>query len=44
LTPDPGPVFHKFDSGAGSGSERKTQSLAGVDSDNPDPVPPLSYV
>jgi len=30
-----------FDSGSGSGSERKTQNPAGVDSGNPDPVPPL---
>ena len=29
-----------FDSG--SGSERKTQNLAGVDSGNPDPDPPLT--
>jgi len=30
-----------FDPGPGSGSERKTQNPAGVDSGNPDPVPPL---
>ena len=30
-----------FDSGSGSGSERKTQNPAEVDSGNPDPVPPL---
>jgi len=32
-----------FDSGSGSGSERKTQNPAGVDSGYPDPVPPLPY-
>jgi len=32
-----------IDSGSGSGSERKTQNPAGVDSGNPDPVPPLIY-
>ena len=30
-----------FDSGSQSGSERKTQNPAGVDSRTPDPVPPL---
>jgi len=30
-----------FDSGSGSGSERKKQNPAGVDSGNPDPVPLL---
>jgi len=38
---DTGSGFSKiFDSGYGS--ERKTQNSAGVDSGNPDPVPPLS--
>jgi len=32
-----------FDSGSGSGFERKTQNPAGVDSGNPDPVPPLLH-
>jgi len=37
-----GSVFSQiFDSGPGSGSERKTQNPAGVDSANPDPVPSL---
>ena len=35
VTPVPGSVFHKF----WSGSERKTQNPAGVDSGAPDPVP-----
>jgi len=30
-----------FDSGSGSGSERESQNPAGVDSGNPDPVPPV---
>jgi len=30
-----------LDAGSGSGSERKTQNPAGVDSGTPDPVPPL---
>ena len=30
-----------FDTGSGSGSERKTQNPAGVDSGTPNPVPPL---
>jgi len=39
---DSGSAFLQiFDSGSGSGSERKTQNPAGVDSGNPDPVPPL---
>jgi len=40
LNPDPGPGFSQiFD----SGSARKTQNPAGVDSGNPDPVPPLVF-
>jgi len=39
---DSGSVFLQiFDSGSGSGFERKTQNPAGVDSGDPDPVPPL---
>jgi len=34
-------VTQIFDSDSGSGSERKTQNPAGVDSGNPDPVPLL---
>jgi len=30
-----------FESGSGSGSERETQNPVGIDSGNPDPVPPL---
>ena len=33
-----------FDSGSGSGCERKTQNLAGVDSGTPDPWPTLIYI
>jgi len=33
-----------FDSGSRSGSERKTQNPAAVDSGSPDPVPPLVYI
>jgi len=32
-----------FDSGSGSGSERKTQNPTGVDAGNLDPVPPLVF-
>jgi len=36
--------FTNFWLRCGSGSERKTQNPAGVDSGNPDPVPPLTTI
>jgi len=36
-----GPVFHKFLTPVPNPGSEKTQNSSGVDSGNPDPVPPL---